>query len=43
MKQYDFEEIINSNRYQTLKQSFQDRNPKEELCKSCTFKDRFKF
>ena len=36
------EDIINSNRYQNLKKSFQDRNPCEELCKSCTFKERFK-
>ena len=36
------EEIINSERYQNLKKSFQDRKPCEELCKSCTFKERFK-
>ena len=36
------EYIINSNRYQNLKKSFQDRNPCEELCKSCTFKERLK-
>ena len=36
------EDIINSKRYQNLKKSFQDRNPCEELCKSCTFKERFK-
>lgn len=35
------EEIINSKRYQTLKKSFQDRNPSEQLCKSCTFKLKF--
>ena len=35
-----FDEIINSNRYQSLKKSFQDRKPSEELCKSCTFKHR---
>ena len=34
------ENIINSNRYQTLKKSFQDRKPSEDLCKSCTYKDR---
>lgn len=34
------EEIINSDRYQTLKKSFQDRKPSEDLCKSCTYKDR---
>ena len=36
------EEIISSERYQNLKKSFQDRKPCEELCKSCTFKERFK-
>ena len=35
------EEIINSERYQNLKKSFQDRKPCEELCKSCTFKEKF--
>ena len=35
------DEIINSERYQNLKKSFQDRKPCEELCKSCTFKERF--
>ena len=35
------EEIISSERYQNLKKSFQDRKPCEELCKSCTFKERF--
>ena len=34
------EKIINSNRYQNLKKSFQDRKPCEELCKSCTYKER---
>ena len=34
------EEIINSDRYQILKKSFQDRKPSEDLCKSCTYKDR---
>ena len=38
----NLEEIITSERYQTLKKSFQDRNPSEELCKSCTFKERFR-
>ena len=38
----NLEEIISSERYQTLKKSFQDRNPSEELCKSCTFKERFR-
>ena len=35
------EEIINSDRYQNLLKSFRDRIPSEELCKSCTFKERF--
>ena len=35
----DLEVIINSDRYQLLKKSFQDRNPCENLCKSCTFKE----
>ena len=35
------EEIINSDKYQRLKKSFQDRKPCEELCKSCTFKEHF--
>lgn len=35
------EEIMSSERYQNLKKSFQDRKPCEELCKSCTFKERF--
>lgn len=34
------EDIINSDRYQTLKKSFQDRKPSENLCKSCTYKER---
>ena len=35
------EEIIDSDRYQTLLKSFRDRKPSEELCKSCIFKERF--
>ena len=35
------EDIINSERYQTLLKSFRDRKPSEELCKSCVFKERF--
>ena len=35
------EDIINSDRYQTLLKSFRDRKPSEELCKSCVFKERF--
>lgn len=34
------EEIINSEKYKSLQKSFQDRKPCEELCKSCTFKER---
>ncbi len=34
------EEIMNSQRYKNLKKSFQDRHPSEELCKSCTYKER---
>ncbi len=34
------DEIINSTRYQNLQQSFQDRKPCEELCKSCTYKEK---
>lgn len=36
----DLEKIINSKRYKTLKESFQDRKPSEELCRSCTFKEK---
>ena len=34
------DEIINSERYQVLKKSFQDRKPSEKLCQSCTFKNK---
>ena len=34
------EEIINSEKYISLKKSFQDRKPCEKLCQSCTFKER---
>lgn len=34
------DEIINSRRCQNLKKSFQDRKPSEELCASCTYKER---
>lgn len=37
----NLDEIINSDKYQNLKKSFSDRKPCEELCKSCTFKERF--
>ena len=36
----DLEEIINSERYINLRESFINSNPCEELCKSCTFKNR---
>ena len=36
----DLESIINSDRYKNLQKSFQNRKPCEELCKSCTFKER---
>lgn len=36
----NLEEIINSEKYKSLQKSFQDRKPCEELCKSCTFKER---
>ena len=36
----DLDEIINSERYKLLQKSFQDRKPSEELCKSCTFKEK---
>ena len=34
------ERIINSEKYQKIQKSFQDRKPIEELCKSCTFKEK---
>ncbi len=36
----NLEEIINSEKYKSLQKSFRDRKPCEELCKSCTFKER---
>ena len=36
----NLKEIINSEKYNNLKKSFQNRKPCEELCKSCTFKER---
>ena len=36
------DEIINSEKYQTIKKSFQDRKPCEKLCQSCTFKNKLK-
>ena len=38
--QESLEEIQNKERYQKLKKSFQDRKPSEELCRSCTFKEK---
>ena len=35
------EEIISKKRYTDLKKSFQDKRPNEDLCKSCTFKEKF--
>lgn len=37
-----FSSILSSPRLQTLRASFQERKPSEELCQSCTFKERFK-
>ena len=36
----DLDSIIQSKRYQSLLKSLQDRQPCEELCKSCTFKEK---
>ena len=36
----NLDEIINSERYQKLKKSFQDRKPSEDLCLSCTYKEK---
>ena len=38
--QEDLETIQSKIRYQQLKKSFQDRNPSEELCMSCTYKEK---
>jgi len=38
--QQELSEIIESDRYQKLKKSFQDRKPIEELCKSCRYKEK---
>ena len=35
----NLEEIINSEKYQLLQKSFQNRKPIERLCQSCTFKE----
>ncbi len=35
-------DILNGQRFNNLKKSLQDRIPCEALCKSCTFKERFK-
>ena len=34
------EDVIDSKKYQILLKSFQDRKPSEELCQSCTFKEK---
>jgi len=36
--QESIEEIQKTEKYRTLKKSFQDRKPSEKLCQSCTFK-----
>ena len=36
----NLKDIIQSKRYQSLLKSLQDRQPCEELCKSCTFKEK---
>ena len=41
IKEKTMEEIINGEKYQKLQKSFQDRKPCEELCKKCTFKNKF--
>ena len=38
--QQTLEDIINSDRYQKMKEGFQNRKCSEELCKKCSFKDR---
>ena len=42
IKEQSMDEIINSDRFKRLKESFQQRKPSEELCRKCTFKDKFK-
>ena len=39
--QNTLEEIINSNRFQTMKIGFSNHKKVEELCKHCSFKNRF--
>ena len=41
IKDKSMDEIINSDRFKSLKQSFQQRKPCEELCRKCTFKNKF--
>ena len=36
----EIEDIINSDRYKSIKKSFQDKKPCEKLCKSCKFKEK---
>ena len=38
----NLDEIINSDRFKKIQKSFQDRKPIEELCASCTFKQKEK-
>ena len=37
-----FSSILSSPRLKTLKKSFQNHYPSEELCQSCTYKERFR-
>lgn len=41
IKEKSMDEILNSDRFLNLQKSFQDRKPCEELCKKCTFKNKF--
>lgn len=38
----ELKDILNKEKTKRLQKSFQDRNPCEELCKSCTFKEKLK-
>ena len=38
----ELEDILKKEKTKNLQKSFQDRNPCEELCKSCTFKEKHK-
>lgn len=37
-----FSDIINGEKFKSLKKSFEDRKPIAELCRKCTFKNKFK-